>query len=103
MLASSEAFDLQLLRSRAHLNDLLEACSIMRLDNVVSLESYLSQEEKLSRFMQSVSRHGNPSIRAGPIAICLMLIYHSDEEFSSSFLSKRGWADPMLTILSDRV
>ena len=86
-----------------YLNDLVEACSIMKLDNVASLEGCLSQEEKLSRFMQSVSRHGSPAIRAGPIAICLMLVYHSDEKFSSIFLSERGWAEPMLTILPDRL
>jgi ppGpp synthetase/RelA/SpoT-type nucleotidyltranferase len=85
-----------------YLVELLEVCSILKFENIASLELYLSSETNLSKLMYSLRKHGKPMIRAGPISMCLILIYHSSAIFSSSFLSGKGWAEPMLTILSDR-
>lgn len=90
------------LEDNRYLSDLLEACSFMGFENIASLEGFLSSMGKLRNLIQSINRHGKPTIRTGPIALCLMLIYHSEDKFSRAYLSERGWKEPVLSVLVDR-
>lgn len=101
--AYEEGFvEMDALEDNRYLNDLVEACSMMKFENIAALEGFLSSQNNLLNLIQSINRHKKPVIRIGPVALCLMLVYHSDDRFSRSFLSERGWKEPVLSILVDR-
>ena len=82
-------------------NELLQACSVLGLEKVSSLKSLVSGNNQ-QKLMRSLRKHGKPSIRIGPTALSLMLVYHSNVKFSRKSLAKKGWKEPLLSILVDR-
>lgn len=95
--------EMDLYEDNRYLTEMLEASSLLGFKNIAALERFLSSEDRLSNLIQSIEKHAKPVIRAGSISLCLMLIYHSEDKFSRSFLSKKGWKEPVLSILVDRV
>jgi len=90
------------LEDAEYLKELLEACSILSFQKISDLDALLSSKSNLSSLLRSRKRHKIAPIRVGSTMLSLMLIYHSDAKFSRSVLLRKGWKDPVLSMLLDR-
>jgi ppGpp synthetase/RelA/SpoT-type nucleotidyltranferase len=85
----------------SYLDELYDACSGLGMKTLADLDVLLSKNELVLHLYTRIRKH-HASIRAGPITLALLIIYHSNRKVDKTFLSKREWPKEAILFIIDR-
>jgi len=84
-----------------YLDELCDACVVFGLKTLADLDMLLSKNESVPHMYATIRKY-HANIRAGPIMLVLLAVYHSNKKANKAFLSKRKWPDETIRFIVDR-
>jgi len=83
-----------------YMDELMNSCEYLKYEFIGGLNMFITKENATTLFEKILENGVNISI--GPISLMLMIIYFYNDGINYEYLQKKGWVDPILTILTKR-
>lgn len=84
-----------------YLEELHDTCHVFGVETLADLDTLLSKHNLVAHLYATIGKH-HVNIRAGPITLALLVLYHSNKKANKAFLSNRKWPDETIQFIIDR-